>query len=78
MSIVTQKHHPYTRHLNSETSGDSKTGFYIVEIVLGLCVVSLMFRYMTVRTVVPCDLAWMLRTGRFGKTRLALHVPSSA
>ncbi len=30
-SILIQKRHPYTGNLNSETSGDSKTRFYIVE-----------------------------------------------
>ncbi len=32
-SSVIQKRHPYTRNLNSEASGDSKTRFYIVEML---------------------------------------------
>ena len=39
--------------------------------------VSMMLRYVTIKTVVPIDLIRMLRTDCSAETRLALHVPSS-
>ena len=32
--MTSQKRHPYTRNLTPETSGDSKTRFFIVEMFL--------------------------------------------
>ena len=46
--------------------------------LVSLGLVSMMLRYVTVKTVVSIDLTGMLRTDCSGQTRLALHVPSSS